>query len=185
MRVALTVAFALFVAACEPVWPGEAVGAYHVTATPTSNGCGAVAIDARTVTFDVELRRQDSFAYWRRSGAALVGGGYDVNGAFTFQTSDAIANVGSDGGVPCTLMQSESIVGTSAMTLTADGGVLDAGTSDDGGVPTVLMGTDDVTFDALRGTDCSPLLASRGGAFYALPCTVHYELVGVPRGPIP
>ena len=62
-----------------------------------------------------------------------------------------------------------------------DAGVPDSGTTDAGpGGATPLTGTHVIEFAPVAGTDCSLALATSGGPWRRLPCTVEYELAGAP-----
>ncbi|MEM6960238.1 MAG: hypothetical protein AAF550_00685 [Myxococcota bacterium] len=190
----------------ETEYPGESVETFLVDAELTKNECGNQAVPA-TVSYEfrVELRREESIAYWRRPDSPLVTGTVDED-TYEFRFIQQLPVYGPEetiGLLGCTLVQDEQIdVGVSyseevdagtigdAETAVADAKsvlfIADATNQDAATTfapsPESLEGTNVVEFSPTSGSDCGPTLVSAGGPFLQLPCTVSYELLGEPTG---
>ena len=177
-----------------PVDPeGIEVGTFAVTGTVRENTCGEAAFGTQSpLRFNVELRDEpDSVvAYWRRPQAAIVNG-TQIDGAYRFDTTVPVTLIPQDletGVVGCAVSQAEEV----AVQL-AEGVVMDAGAPEDDAGPTDpdagvanappggFTGTNRITLTPITGSDCAAALATGGGTFLELPCTVQYDLVGTPR----
>jgi hypothetical protein len=194
---------ALAVCGCEPpVYPGDSLGTFDVVGALEENTCGSAAVPALDpLTFSVELRRQGALAYWRMTKQPLTTGVVMSSGALRFRTETWIPVLADEPalGYPgCALVQTEEVEVTVDGVETetdagagTDGGVVAGDASvraTDGGVvedvePRTLAGDNVITFAPDPASDCTPLLASLGGPWLALPCAVRYELTGTAEPP--
>ncbi|MEM9190080.1 MAG: hypothetical protein AAGF12_12930 [Myxococcota bacterium] len=191
--------------ACNPVYPGEPVGTFSVTADLVENTCGASAYPVRErTTFRVEVRNRDGEAFWRLPSEPLVSGRVMADDSLRFELARAY-----DPSPQCRLVQEDridikiratseephdgSVDGASAdasadasmdddpadATVTDTGLVgLDGGT--DAGTEASdeeleLSGTQRIDVREFAG-DCSALIGGQG--FVGLPCHADLVLVG-------
>ncbi|MFW5926209.1 MAG: hypothetical protein ACOCV4_08570 [Myxococcota bacterium] len=183
--------------ACTPEYPGETAGTFTVTGRLDENTCGSDAVPAADpLVFDVELRREDGQAWWRRPDAPLVDGTVDADGVYRFRFQQVITVLEPDAGQPgCALEQSDQVE-VSLTEIARDAGTTDAETTatdaettttdaettttDAGAPPSTLEGQQHVEMAPTAGSDCQSILATAGGPFHALPCTIVYTLEGSP-----
>jgi hypothetical protein len=129
-----------------------------VTGKSVTNTCGLGAPDPWT--FDVQLSREGSTLYWSwMDGSPLASGALSSSDQATI-TDTTTGNVdGTEASLgPCTMQRGTSL----AITL-GDGS---------------FTATMDYSFAVTTGADCDDQLASSGGQYEALPCTVTYDLTG-------
>lgn len=169
--------------ACTPEYPGETAGTFTVTGRLEENTCGSDAVPtADPLVFDVELRREDGQAWWRRPDAPLVDGTVDSDGVYRFRFQQIITVLEPDAGQPgCALEQSDQVE-VSLPEIAGDAGTTDAETTttDAGAPPSTLEGQQHVEMAPTAGSDCQSILATAGGPFHTLPCTIVYTLEGSP-----
>jgi hypothetical protein len=153
VAMALAAAVPGVLTACEPAYPGEALGTYTLVATLERHGCGGAAVPVRDrLSYEVELRADRGVGYWRRPGEPLVSGLCDGR-SFSFGASVLVPVLAPDPdtGYPgCTLEQRQTIAGTVVPVVAADGG----GVPGADAAPTGGAGTDG---------DAGPGGASDGG----------------------
>jgi hypothetical protein len=166
---ALAVAVAL--AACvanSSSLPGTSLGKYDVVATLGTNTCGSGINASNPWDVTVELSKDGTTLYLANTdGSDEVSGTLDSNGTTATLISAVTANVdGSDAGGPgpCNLTLSTSF----ALTLSSDS------------PPKTFAGTAAFTYSVATAvsstTNCTDQLASSGGKYSTLPCTVNYTL---------
>jgi hypothetical protein len=154
------------VSACgtDPYEPGTQLGTFQVSGTVTANTCGAGSAPSPW-QFSVKLGVDPGTLYWEQ-GSLPVSGTLSATNVASLQSSSTEAAAGAaDAGVTCILERDDSL----AATLTPDPKVP--------GNYSAFTGTMTYSFAEGSGsTDCSMALASNGGGFAALPCTVAYDL---------
>jgi hypothetical protein len=150
--------------ACDNPNPGVPVGSYAVTSALSENSCGSGVAPSDPGNFDVTISNSDGVYYWfPDTGGSSVEG--KINSARTVSSSEVVAdNVdGTEAGAgPCTMQRSDTLTYT-------------MGT---GAVPASLTGSYSSVFSTASGATCTDQLATHGGAYAALPCTVTYSLSG-------
>jgi len=148
--------------ACNPdPLPGTMLGTYHVVAQSQANTCGLAA--PNPWTFDVQLSQQGSTLYWSfMDGSPVLSGTLD--GQTTTIANTTQANVdGTDAGLgPCTMERDDQL----QLGLTTDS------------PPSSFTGSFAYSFTVPSGSSCSDQLASSGGQYEALPCSVTYTVAG-------
>ncbi len=139
--------------------PGEKLGTFAVDGKLLATTCGKA--DA-TFRFSVRLSREGSTLYWvQSSSAAATSGAIDADGNVRMVAEvDAVvakadAKTGAEG---CTMRRTDSL--TVALR---------------GEPPTGFEGALVYRFEAKAG-DCSTELATAGGDYATLPCTMTYEV---------
>ena len=136
--------------------PGTPLGTFKITATPTSNTCGAGMGLPDQWSFEAELSRDSDRLYWRQNGK-LVSGLIDANRTAKIQTSLTSVVVLPDAGVVgCLMTRSDTVT----MTLGSDTNVTSA------------SGTISFAFAIVEGSDCTSQLSAYGGTYDVLPCTM-------------
>lgn len=146
--------------------PGTSLGTYQVVATLGANSCGAGVAPKNPWRFTVELSKDGTTLY-----LANTDGTDEVSGPFatTDETSATLVsavteNVNATGAAPCNLTLSTSY----ALSLPA------------GSPPATFSGTASYDYSVASAvsssTDCTAQLASNGGKYTTLPCTVNYKL---------
>jgi hypothetical protein len=147
--------------------PGTSEGTFGVVATLTTNTCGS-GIDAPNPwDFSVWLSEDGSTLYIEDTD-----GTGEMSGALSSAAATLTTSVTSDvdateaGAGECNLTQAISI----ALNLNS------------GTAPTSFTGTATYTYSAATGVsttnNCTDQLASSGGTYETLPCTVTYSLAG-------
>jgi hypothetical protein len=176
--VALAIALICGGSACsgkDPYRPGESLGAFQVTANLVATSCGATPNPWK---FNVRLRHDKTTLYWVQGDAPISGlvdptahATLKATAVQTMRAADAKTQVAA-----CAMSRADvlDLVLAPAVTPVADV----AGT-------TSFKGTLTYHFAATDGSDCQDQLAESGGDFTALPCDVHYDLVGTRTGDAP
>jgi hypothetical protein len=159
-RLALTLAAGSLCACRDQVLPGDDYGRYKVTGQTTTNTCGAGLDAPNPWVFDAELSRDGNTIYWSWLDNGAPVSGALVSATHASITSSTSANVdGDDAGVsPCALTRADDI----EITLPATA------------PPSTFSGTISYSFAVLSGSTCGDQLASAGGTYAALPCSVSY-----------
>ena len=150
------------VAACSATpLPGKQLGTFKVTAQTSTNSCGGGLAAPSPWTFDVQMSESDSLLYW-----SWMDGSPPLSGTLTAQSTAHVTNntsVNVDatdaGGGPCTMERNDDL----EITLGSDS------------PPSSFAATITYTFAAASGSDCSDQLASAGGSYAAVPCTLEYS----------
>ncbi|MDP9034041.1 MAG: hypothetical protein M3O50_04495 [Myxococcota bacterium] len=165
---AAALASCALVAACtaQSALPGTALGTYNVTGTLGTNTCGSSLGANNPWTFSVNLSKDGTRLYWENtSGSGQLSGTLNASGMTTLSTT-LTANVDASeaGAGTCFLQDTQTI----ALTLAS------------GSTPSGFTGTFTYAFAVATtiATDvnCGDQLASAGGAYATLPCTVTYSL---------
>jgi len=158
----LAASLALLGAACdEKPLPGTLLGTYAVDAQSQTNSCGLAA--PNPWQFNVQMSQDGELLYW-----SWLNGDPAASALLTGTTATLLAsqqdNVdGVDGGLgPCTMERDDTL----EVTLGA------------GSPPTTFTSTITYAFSVTSGSDCSDQLASAGGQYAELPCTVIYSASG-------
>ena len=145
--------------------PGTALGTYNVTGTLGTNTCGSLIGASNPWTFSVDLSKDGTTLYWENtSGSGLLSN--TLSGSSTTLTSTTTANVDATeaGAGSCYLQNTETI----ALTLAS------------GSPPSGFTGTFTYAFAVATtistNVNCGDQLASSGGTYATLPCTVAYSL---------
>jgi hypothetical protein len=143
--------------------PGTQLGTFKVTGTTTTNSCGPSLGAPDPWVFDAQLSEVNDLLYWSfmDGNAPLSGALAGTSASITATTS---ANVDpSDGGLgPCTMSRDDEI----SLTLGAASS------------PSSFTGTISYRFTVPSGATCSDQLASAGGQYATLPCTLAYTVSG-------
>jgi hypothetical protein len=157
-RCGARLAAVIVLAACtETSMPGTQLGTFKISATPTSNTCGAAMAAPSTWTFDVELSRDSDLIYWRQNDK-LVSGAIGANRTAKIQTEVTSVVVASGPGVVgCAMNRADTVT----VTLPSDAEV------------TSVSGTISMAVSIVEGSDCSTQLVAYGGTYDAIPCTVE------------
>jgi hypothetical protein len=137
--------------------PGQMLGTYKVVGQPQTNTCGLGA--PNPWTFDVELSVSRAILYWDwLDGSPLLSGPLAAQAATI--TDHATVNADStDAGLgPCTL--------NTTSTLQINFG--------SGNPPGDFAATLSYSYTPASGSTCTDVLASSGGMYDQLPCTVTY-----------
>jgi hypothetical protein len=158
------VASALAIAGCSgSALPGTLLGTYAVTGHKLTNTCGDGIGEQDPWSFDVQLSRQGSTLYWSwLDGTALLSGSLDAQSQATLtMTQQGDVDVTADGSVgPCAMERDDTLEVTLAS----------------GSLPASFSGTIGYAFSVLTGADCSDQLATAGGMYATLPCSVTYSM---------
>jgi hypothetical protein len=154
-RVALAAAFA-FAACTDTAMPGTPLGTFALSATPTTNTCGAGVGVPATWSFNIELSKDADMVYWRQNGK-LVSGAIGANRTAKIETGQtSVVEYPDAGVVGCVMTRSDTVT----VTLPSDSDV------------TSVSGTISMVFSIVTGSDCSSQLAAFGGMYDVLPCTI-------------
>jgi hypothetical protein len=155
------VAGGLLIAACNATpLPGTQLGTFKVTANAATNSCGTGLEAPSPWVFDVQMSENDSLLYW-----SFMDGSPPLSGALTSLTASITDNTSVNvdptdaGDGPCTMDRNDDLEITLAT----------------GSPPSSFTATITYTFSAASGADCSDQLASVGGAYDAVPCTIEYS----------
>jgi hypothetical protein len=141
--------------------PGNLLGTYQIVAQSQTNSCGLAAPDPWT--FDAELSEQGTTLYWSwMDGSAPLSTTMSSSSQATILANEQINVDGTaDGGLgPCTMARADTLQ-------------IDLGS---GSPPSAFSGTVGYVFSIVPGWDCADQLASAGGQYAALPCTVTYTM---------
>jgi hypothetical protein len=144
-------------AACtDTAMPGTQLGTFKMTATPTSNTCGAAMAAPAEWTFDFELSKDADLVYWRQNGK-LVSGPIGANRTAKIETEVTSVVVASGPGVVgCVMKRADTVT----VVLPSDTDVAS------------VSGTISMAISMVDGSDCQTQLAVYGGTYDAIPCTV-------------
>src|ERR1019366_7206494 len=156
------------VAACatQTALPGTALGTYDVTGTLGTNTCGSSVGASNPWTFSVNLSKDGTTLYWEIAGDSTQLSGTLNGSAMATLTTTSTANVdASDAGAgTCYLQDTQTI----ALTLAS------------GSTPGSFTGTFTHAFAVApavaTSVNCGDQLASAGGPYATLPCSVAYTL---------
>lgn len=186
--------------ACEaPDLPGKPVGTFAIEGDLVENSCGTTALPAvDPLSFTVEIRDQDGVGTWIMTPPGVTGR-LSSEGAFRFEYTTRYTAIEPGMSMPtpeepldylriapepprvqpgCALQITEVIAGRVRRSTAQDGG-LKNGPPDDAGLARADLSADNtIEITPTFGSDCSPALISRGGAFSELPCRARYRLRG-------
>src|SRR6202453_1566324 len=139
--------------------PGQTLGMYKVVGQSQTNSCGLGA--PNPWTFDVQLSLQQSTLYWDwLDGSPLLSGTLSQQSA-TITDSVTVNADSTDAGLgPCNLDT------TSNMLIDLGSGV----------PPGSFTGTLSYSYTPASGATCTDVLATGGGMYNQLPCTVTYTV---------
>jgi hypothetical protein len=158
------VLFALSSPACDNPNPGSPLGTFKVTSALSANSCGSDVADTDPGTFDVTLSNDQGIVYWFPST-----GGTSASGSMSASRTVNITEVVADdvdqteaGAGACTLQRNDTL----QFTLAA------------GSQPASFTGSYGFTVEQAVGANCADQLASSGGGYATLPCTITYTLNG-------
>jgi len=162
--VSFLAAFAVASAACDNPTPGTVLGTYAVASTVSTNSCGSVAAATDPGSFSVTISNDHGTVYWfPNSGGTSTSG--TMNAARTVTISDVLADDvdATEAGVgKCTLQRNDTLSFTMAT----------------GVAPASFTGSYSFTVSPAIGANCADQLASGGGGYAELPCTVNYKMDG-------
>ena len=152
------------VAGCDNPNPGAPLGTFSVSSSLTGNSCGSDGAASDPGRFAVTISNDDGLVYWfPDTGASSASG--TINSARTVTISEVVAdNLSAPDGAAgaCTLQRNDTL----RFTLAA------------GSAPAAFTGSYAFIMTPAVGAECSDQLASKGGGYAALPCTVSYSLAG-------
>jgi len=156
------------IAACTvpTALPGTALGTYNVTGTLGTNTCGSSVGASNPWTFSVNLSKDGTTLYWENtSGSGQLSDTVSASGMATLTTT-ITANVDASeaGAGACYLQNTQTI----ALTL--------ASGSTPSGFTGAFTNAFAVATTIATSVDCGDQLASSGGPYATLPCTVAYSL---------
>jgi hypothetical protein len=153
----------------DPYSPGTQLGTFHVAAKLTRTTCGKTPDPWE---FDVRLNHEGTMLYWIQGGAPVEGKvdataktELHVATVHDLRPADAKRKLAA-----CAVARADVV------TMTLNGA--DAKPTRDPSLTTSFTGGLAYTFKPTDGSDCEDQLTSMGGGFEALPCDVHYDLVG-------
>jgi hypothetical protein len=159
----------------DPYRPGDPLGAFHVTGSLVSNSCGNTP---NPWQFDVHLRHDKTTLYWVQ-GAAPIAGLVDATARATLKATAVQTMRAADAKTQapgCAIARADVLEVVLAPVVTPVADVTGA---------TSFKGSLTYHFAVTDGSDCQDQLADSGGDFTALPCDVHYDLVGTRTGDAP
>lgn len=179
--------------------PGDPVGTYMIVGSLEENTCGQAALPTRNpLHFEVQIRAFGEAGMWIVGDPPGFDGVLLNDGSFLFgsesfntviepgamlsgpeQPEDYINGTAGKTEIGCTISIVEQIDGRLNRTALTDAGTnnslaetgLDAMLDD-------LAGENRIDMAPMPGSDCSPVLATQGGPFLALPCFARYTLRG-------
>jgi hypothetical protein len=156
-RLGAFLATATALAACtDTAMPGTQLGTFKISATPTSNTCGAAMAAPGTWSFDFELSREGDVLYWRQNDK-LFSGPVGANNTAKIESGVTSQLVAPDAGVAgCMMTRADTIT----VTLPSSGEV------------TSVSGTISFAISMVDGSDCASQIAAYGGPYDAIPCTM-------------
>jgi hypothetical protein len=156
-----TALLGVVVLACGNPLPGNMLGTYAVNAQSLTNTCGLAAPDPWT--FDAQLSQNGTTLYWSwMDGSAPLSNTLSASSQATLlATSQVNVDGTADGGLgPCTMQRDDTLQ-------------IDLGS---GTPPSTFEGTVSYAFSVASGWDCADQLASAGGQYAVLPCTITYSM---------
>jgi hypothetical protein len=137
--------------------PGTMLGTYKVVGQSVSNTCGLAA--PNPWTFDIQLSEENGSLYWNwLDGSPLLQGALTQQTAIITQSQTDNVDSTDAGLGPCNLERNDTMNVTLAS----------------GSPPGSFGGTLGYSFSVPSGSTCSDQLASAGGMYNALPCSVSY-----------
>jgi hypothetical protein len=166
----------------DKAMPGTPLGTFNVTASVSTNTCGAGPNAPNPWTFQVDLSVDGSVLYWSWKDGSPYLSGVISSGVASFTDSqtgsdpaDAAACTAANNGgdywfgpsqtaasctssVGCTMTRSDAYEVTLASTQKS------------------FTGTLSYTFSVVSGSNCSSQLSAAGGIYDVLPCTIAYSL---------
>ena len=136
--------------------PGTPLGTFSVSAAVTSNSCQE---SPNPWVFAVQLSEEPGELFWIQNDVPIEGA-LDSSGNFTMSSTSTDVVVAADdaGRGGCTMQRVDTLEGVTS-----------------GSPVTGLTGTLSYAFTVSSG-DCSSQLASQGGTYHALPCTIAFDL---------
>jgi hypothetical protein len=142
--------------------PGTMFGMYKVTGQASTNSCGSGLDAPDPWVFDAQLSQEGTTIYWSWMDGNAPLSGPLVSTEHASITADESANVdATDAGLgPCTMARADDI----ELALAA------------GSPPPSFTGTISYSFTVPSGSTCTDQLASAGGTYAALPCSVSYTV---------
>jgi hypothetical protein len=149
-------------AAChETALPGTLLGTYTVDAQSQTNSCALPA--PNPWQFDIQMSEDGTLLYWSwMDGTPPISAPFS-GAAVTLLASQVLNVDGVDGGLgPCDMQRNDTLQ-------VALGS---------GSPPATFTGTITYAFSAVAGSNCTDQLASAGGQYATLPCTVIYTASG-------
>jgi len=152
-------------AACDNPNPGTPLGTFAVTSALTANSCGSDVAAPDPGSFGVTLSNDQGVVYWfPDTGGSSASGGLSASHSVSISevVADSVGATTDGGASPCTLERADTLSFT-----------LSSATS-----PSSFSGSYDFTVSALSGSSCTSQLASAGGGYVQLPCTVTYSMTG-------
>jgi hypothetical protein len=153
----------LFAGACgDSPLPGSMLGTYQVVGQSKTNSCGLGA--PNPWTFDAQLSLSGSTLYWSwMDGSPVISGTLGAQLQSTLQTTGTVNADSTDAGLgPCNLTRADDL----DLVLAS-------------GSPTKSFGgTISYSYTVASGSTCTDQLATMGGQFSALPCSVSYTVKG-------
>jgi hypothetical protein len=158
IRILHTVLLPIALAACtDTSMPGTQLGTFTISATPTSNTCGAAMAAPGAWSFDVELSRDGDLVYWRQNGK-LVSGPIGANNTAKIESGvTSVVEMAEAGASGCVMTRDDTVT----VTFPASGDV------------TQISGTISFAIAMVNGSDCSLQLTANGGTYDAIPCTTE------------
>ena len=141
--------------------PADTLGTYDVVGTRLADGCGGAP---NPWGFPVLLSRKNGMLSWNWLDASPILSGPVLDGDQAALSGQQIANVDADGSVmgPCDLSRADTLTVTLGS----------------GSPPASFTAMLSYTFGVQEGANCTDQLASSGGPYEALPCTIRYSLRG-------
>jgi hypothetical protein len=164
--VSISLVALVFLDCSDSPLPGSLLGTYRVQTTAQTNTCGPGQSAPSPWIFDVQLSEQGTTLYWSwMDGSPFLSNTLDAQRQ-TSLTATETGNVDgtADGGLgPCTMVRNDSVQLT-----------LDAGTP-----PSAFQGTIGYVFSVYSGSNCTDQLASSGGTYDVLPCSMSFTIAGM------
>lgn len=145
----------------ETALPGTLLGTYTVDAQSQTNSCDLLA--PNPWQFEIQMSEDGALLYWSwMDGTPPISA--PISGtAVTLLAGDVLNVDGADGGLgPCTMQRDDTL----QVTLGS------------GSPPTTFSGSITYAFSVVAGSNCTDQLASVGGQYATLPCTVTYTASG-------
>jgi hypothetical protein len=157
----LALVSAVSLAACnETPLPGTQYGMYKVTGTSTTNTCGPYLNAPDPWVFDAQLSLSGDTLYW-----SFLDGNAPLSGLLSSRSATLTTSITSNvdatdaGAGPCTMTRADTIEVALAT----------------GSPPPTFTGSISYTFTIASGATCTDQLATSGGQYATLPCTVSYS----------
>ena len=145
--------------------PGTQLGTFKVSGTTTTNSCGPALSPPDPWVFDAQLSESNQELYWSWIDGTAPLSAPLTTGTTATLSATTTANVDGSGDAglgPCTMDRVDTI----DLTLSAASS------------PSSFTGTISYTFTVPAGSTCSDQLATAGGEYATLPCTLTYKMTG-------